>query len=131
MHDEPDTVHFVRTAGVLLISHVQVMPVVIEPMPGRSLSIGAVGGVMTYPQFRREGHASALMEKAGGHIRESGADLGMLFCDAENVPFYSALGWRPLGPGSVTVDGRVTDDTVMTLGDASVLPPVLRLNNSW
>jgi GNAT superfamily N-acetyltransferase len=131
MRDEPEAVHFVRTGGVLLISHVQVMLVAIEPVPGRPLRIAGVGGVMTYPEFRREGHASALMEKAGAHIREGAFDLGMLFCDGENVPFYAALGWQPLAPGTVVVAGRVTDDTVMTLGDASVLPPVLRLNDSW
>jgi predicted acetyltransferase len=131
MHDEPEAVHFVRTRGVLLISHVQVMLVVIEPLPGTPLRIAGVGGVMTYPQFRREGHASALMERAGTNIREGGFEIGMLFCDAENVPFYAALGWQPLAPGRVEVASRVTDDTVMTLGDASVLPPILRLNDSW
>jgi predicted acetyltransferase len=131
MFDEPGTVHFVRTVGVLLISHVQVSPVEVEPVAGEPLRIGGVGGVMTYPQFRREGHASALMERAGTHIHEGAFDVGMLFCDVENVAFYEALGWRVLAPGRVEVAGRVTEDMVMTLGDASLLPKVLRLNDSW
>ena len=86
---------------------------------------------MTYPQFRREGHASALMRSAGIHIREGEFDLGMLFCDPENAPFYRALGWQSLSAGRVTVARGARDDQVMTLGDASALPSVLRLDDGW
>lgn len=131
MHDLPDVMHFVRTVGVLLVSHVQVRPVAIQEQQGRTIRIGAVGGVMTYPQFRREGHASALMRKAEVHIRDGTYDLGMLFCEPENEPFYAALGWLTLPTGRVVVKGRVPDDRIMTLGAASALPPVLRLDEGW
>ena len=131
MHHKPEAMHFVRTVGVLLVSHVQVLPIATQERQGRAMRIGAVGGVMTYPQFRREGHASALMRKVGVHIREGEFDLGMLFCDPENEPFYEVLGWRSLPSGRVVVAGRPPDDLIMTLGDASVLLPVLRLDDGW
>ena len=131
MHDRPEVMHFVRTVGVQLVSHVQVRPIPIQEGQGRSIRIGAVGGVMTYPQFRREGHASALMRKAEVHIRDGVFDLGMLFCDPENEPFYVALGWQALPPGGALVAGTVPDGRIMTLGDASVLPPLLRLDEGW
>jgi ribosomal protein S18 acetylase RimI-like enzyme len=131
MHDEPEAMHFVRTVGALLVSHVQVFPVATQEKQGRAMRIGAVGGVMTYPQFRREGHASALMRNAGTHIREGEFDLGILFCDHENEAFYRALGWQSLPPGRVIVEGRAPDDPIMALGEVSALPPVLRLDDGW
>ena len=64
---------------------------------------GGVSGVLTYPQFRGQGHASALMRRAAAHIEEKRLDLGMLFCDKETEPFYNALGWQALEPGRVVV----------------------------
>src|SRR6186997_3014974 len=96
MHEVPDdTTHFVRAAGSLLVSHVQVIPIDVEGRQGR-LVVGGVSSVMTYPNFRGEGHASALLRRAAEHIASSRMDIGMLFCDAENVPFYERLGWDVL-----------------------------------
>jgi len=129
MWDDPAPLHFVRASGDLLVSHVQVLPIDI-PIDGRTLRIGGVGGVMTYPQFRGEGHASALMRRAAEHIVEA-ADLGMLFCDQRNESFYEPLGWRLLPAGRVFDEGKPAVDSVMTLGDAGPVPDPLRLDWTW
>jgi|SRR5215217_3510254 len=127
--DDPPPTHFVRVAGALLISHALVLPLSFEADRG-ALRVGAVGAVLTFPQFRGEGHASALMRRAAEHIDET-ADVGMLFCDARNVPFYERLGWNALPPGRVLVNGEVRDDIVMILGDGDIVPDPFRLSRAW
>jgi hypothetical protein len=56
MHEVPEaTTHFVRSAGSLLVSHVQVIPIEVAGRD-RRLTIGGVSSVLTYPQFRSAGH---------------------------------------------------------------------------
>ncbi|MEP6972812.1 MAG: GNAT family N-acetyltransferase [Actinomycetota bacterium] len=129
LHESPGAVHFVRSAGALLVSHVKVQPV--EARAGdHLLRIAAVGGVMTYPQFRGEGHATALLRRAADHA--GSFDIGMLFCDPETVAFYERLEWRVLAPGRVMVKGAAPEhDRIMVLGESSVLPPALQVDRSW
>ena len=128
VHEGPGSVHFVRSSGNVLVSHVRVF--IIEAGEFR---LGGVSGVLTYPEFRGQGHASALMRRAATHIQEQRLDLGMLFCDKETEPFYNALGWQALEPGRVVVkdDGGEPEDLVMILGEPDVLPGVLELEWSW
>jgi len=132
MHEVPDdTTHFVRAVGSLLVSHVQVIPIDVDGRDSR-LAVGGVSSVMTYPHFRGEGHASALLRRAAEHIGASGMDIGMLFCDETNVRFYEGLGWHALDAGRVVVEGHLdSDDRVMVLGDDELLPDVLKLPWSW
>jgi predicted acetyltransferase len=132
MHDVPeDTTHFVRSAGSLLVSHVQVIPIELEGRD-RRLAIGGVSSVMTYPAFRKEGHSSALLRGAADHITASGMDLGMLFCDEDNVPFYEHLGWHVLERGRVIVrEEPDSQDRVMVLGEDRLLPDQVTLEWSW
>ena len=123
--DEPTPIHFVLAAGDLLISHVLVFPLSIQGIRG-VLRVGCVGAVLTFPQFRREGHASRLMRRATEHIRQT-ADVGMLFCDAVNAPFYERLDWRALPSGRVLVEGEIPDGVLMLLGDDLIVPDPIRL----
>jgi GNAT superfamily N-acetyltransferase len=130
--EDPRAIHFVRAEGNLLVSHAQV--VIPQLAHGRGpLRIAGLGGVMTYPQFRGEGHGSAVMRRATDHIRSDPAiDLGMLFCDPKLIPFYEPCGWTKLSGGRVVVDrSGEPEDVVMTVGDPAVLPDVLRLPWSW
>ena len=128
--DEPTPTHFVRAAGDLLVSHVLVFPLSIEGHRG-ALRVGCVGAVLTFPQFRREGHASKLMRRAAQHIRET-ADVGMLFCDAVDAPFYERLDWSALPRGRALVNGEIPDEeVVMILGDDLLAPDPIRLPLSW
>jgi GNAT superfamily N-acetyltransferase len=130
--DDERAVHFVRADGDLLVSHAQIVapPIVHQ---GRPLRIAGVGGVMTYPQFRGEGHGAAVMQRTTDHIRSDPSfDLGMLFCAREVAPFYERFGWTELPAGRVLVGPREEpEDVAMTVGDPTVLPKVLRLGWSW
>jgi predicted N-acetyltransferase YhbS len=132
MHEVPeDTTHFVRVAGSVLVSHVQVIPIELAGRDRRVL-IGGVSSVMTYPGFRGEGHSSALLRQAADHIATAGMELGMLFCDEHNVGFYERLGWHPLERDRVTVrEHPDSEDRVMALGDDRLLPDALTLEWSW
>src|SRR3954464_5210440 len=117
-HEVPDdTQHLVRSAGSLLVSHVQVIPIELDGRD-RRLRIGGVSSVMTYPSFRGEGHSSALLRRAAEHIEAKGLALGMLFCDPDTIPFYARLGWHRLEDRRVRVlEHPDDDDVVMVLGD--------------
>jgi len=132
MHEVPDdTTHFVRAAGSILVSHVQVIPIELEGRD-RGLRIGGVSAVLTYPEFRNEGHSTALLRRASGHIEARKMDLGMLFCDEENVSFYERLGWHALAHDRVIVqENPDSEDRVMVLGDDALLPDTLTLEWSW
>jgi predicted N-acetyltransferase YhbS len=132
MHEVPDdTTHFVRSAGSILVSHVQVIPIELEGRD-RGLRIGGVSSVMTYPEYRNAGHSSALLRRAADHIEISGMALGMLFCDEKNVPFYERLGWRALARDLVIVlENPDSEDRVIVLGDDLLLPDTLTLGWSW
>ena len=128
--DEPTPTHFVRAAGDLLVSHVLVFPLSIEGHRGE-LRVGCVGAVLTFPQVRGEGHASTLMRRAAQHIRET-ADVGMLFCDAADAPFYERLDWSALPRGRTLVEGGIPDDVLlMILGDDLIAPDPIRLPWMW
>jgi GNAT superfamily N-acetyltransferase len=131
LHDEPDAMHFVRRAGSLLISHVRVVPRRIEGADDRTISVAGLGGVMTFPAFRAQGHASALMRRAEAYIGDAGFELGWLFCEPSNEGFYERLGWRPLAADRVRVRGGPAHEGVMTLGNAALLRAVTELEDTW
>jgi GNAT superfamily N-acetyltransferase len=128
--DDPPSTHFVRAAGNLLVSHAEVLQIDAAGRDARRLRIGGVTAVMTYPPFRRQGHASAVMRRVVDHIYAK-ADIGLLFTDHEHELFYQRLGWRMVDASSVLVRGQHPDDLVMSLGDTSVLPNVLRHELQW
>jgi len=124
--DDPSPItQLVLAAGDLLVSHVLVFPLSIDGHRG-PLNVGCVGAVLTFPQFRREGHASMLMRRAAQHIRQT-ADVGMLFCDAEDAPFYERLDWSALPRGRALVKGEIPDGVLMILGDDLIAPDPIRL----
>jgi GNAT superfamily N-acetyltransferase len=125
-------VHFVRADDDLLVSHAQIVVPDLE-RDGRRLRIAGVGGVMTYPQFRGEGHGTAVMRRTTDHIRiDASFDVGMLFCEPDVIPFYERFGWTTLPANRVIqLAPGGPEDVVMTVGDATVLPDVLRLDWSW
>ena len=128
--EDKEALHFIRSSGDLLISHVQVLSLQVQN-EGISIRIGGVASVLTYPQFRGEGHASALMRLATEHIRSAALDVGILFCDRDHVPFYQRFGWRALPQGRVLVGGSEPEDVVMIVGDVAAVPDPLRLEWSW
>jgi hypothetical protein len=127
--DDPPPTHFVRVAGDLLISHALVLPLRFQTNRG-VLRVGGVAAVLTFPQFCGEDHASAVMRRAAEYIGQT-ADVGMLFCDVQDVPLYERLGWAALPRGRVLVKDQAQDGAVKILGEASVAPDPFRLDSSW
>lgn len=62
---------------------------------GAPVRIGGVGGVMTHPDARKRGYASAAMREAQQYMRDVWTcDFALLFSEPHNAPLYVALGWR-------------------------------------
>ena len=59
----------------------------------RFVPVGAIGNVMTLPEYRGEGYASRLLDTAVAFMSEKGYALSLLIGDPG---FYSRLGWEPL-----------------------------------
>lgn len=59
------------------------------------VKIGGIAGVMTPPEHRRKGYAGLALQKAKRTIfDEMGAQLGLLLCEQELVPFYTRHSWQ-------------------------------------
>ncbi|HZB93510.1 MAG TPA: GNAT family N-acetyltransferase [Stellaceae bacterium] len=95
-----DQERLVSTAGMHLRKGLQ---------DGASVRIGGIGEVMTHPEHRRRGYATAALRHAEKLFRDCGTDFNLLFCEPKNIAFYSGLGWHAF-PGDVIVEqpgGRV------------------------
>ena len=61
----------------------------------RTVTVGGIGGVMTHPDRRGRGLASAAMVRAVDHFRDvAKADFALLFCEPHNFDLYRGLGWH-------------------------------------
>jgi len=82
-------------AGERIVSHVEMLD-----MPLRwgevILHTGAVGGVVTLPEWRRRGLASALMERLIGEMAARQMPLSLLLTGSQ--AFYERLGWTDWPP---------------------------------
>lgn len=78
-----------------------------------NVKIGGIGGVMTHPAFRKQGLATAAIDRCIDFFRGQGdIDFALLVCDAGLLPFYERLGWkRFLGTLLVNQRGHTTEFT--------------------
>lgn len=94
--ESPEVVaHFTISERDVLISHAQVLRRDLEHLGSRYVMYG-VGGVMTYPAFRGEGYGHRVVEATTDFIRNSEADVGILFTGMDLHPFYRQHGWQAL-----------------------------------
>lgn len=86
---------------------------------GESVLVGGIGGVMTLPDWRGQGYASAAMKQAVAFIgEEMAASFGLLICGPPLIPFYEALGWQVVdGPTSFeqTTGQQTFSDDILTM----------------
>lgn len=87
-----DAMHLVVVDGDMLISHAQVITVTIDHA-GETYRVCGVTGVLTYPNFRKQGYGSRVVTAANKYINESGADFGLLFTGLNLKDFYNRQGW--------------------------------------
>ncbi|MBN1313666.1 MAG: GNAT family N-acetyltransferase [Anaerolineae bacterium] len=85
---------------------------------GQPLLVGGIGSVMTVPEWRGRGHASAAMRAASTFIRDQlKAPFGLLICGSHRVHLYQSVGWQVV-PGPLSFSqpsGKRTfpDDTII------------------
>jgi aminoglycoside 2'-N-acetyltransferase I len=75
------------------------------------VKVVGVAGVMTAPDARGRGYASAAMERAAEYMRvETDAAFGLLVCLDSRVRLYERLGWRLIPEGAVAQQpsGQIT-----------------------
>ena len=64
---------------------------------GEGVQVGGVGGVITAPAHRKQGHATGLLKDVDDYLcSQVKVQYGMLFCREALIPFYNRLGWEPL-----------------------------------
>ena len=64
---------------------------------GTAVRLAGIGNLMTLPPWRGRGLATRATEEAARFMRETlEVEFGFLLCSADLVPYYRALGWRPL-----------------------------------
>lgn len=88
------SLHFVIGEDQALYSAARVNRTTIEHRGQRYVVYG-LGGVMTYPAFRKIGFGSWIVRAATEHIyQQDDADVGVLWTETHNIPFYERLGWE-------------------------------------
>jgi len=60
----------------------------------KQVTIIGMGGLKTDPDHQGRGFAGRLMSAIRDFIMKEGADLGLLVCGANLVPFYEKCGWQ-------------------------------------
>ncbi|KOP68657.1 acetyltransferase [Bacillus sp. FJAT-18019] len=98
-------------------------------MQGRTINMGGIAGVATWPENRRQGHVNTLLKHALQEMKSKGQTISCLH--PFSVPFYRKFGWEvyaeykkyiiPINnfPRKVTVEGRLVRDVhdIPTLSD--------------
>jgi predicted GNAT family N-acyltransferase len=89
--------------GGQLASHMGISRRIVT-VDGRSVEVGAVGGVWTAVEFRGQGLAREAMRTASRFLcTELQAEAGLLICREPVAPFYELVGWRRV-PGPLVFD---------------------------
>ena len=75
---------------------------------GQPVKVGGIGGVMTLPDRRGHGYATAAMQRAVQFLGdEREVPFSLLICLPKVSPFYAALGWEPVNaPAYYETSGR-------------------------
>jgi aminoglycoside 2'-N-acetyltransferase I len=105
--------HVLLRVNGQLVSHVEIVERT-GTVDGRPVKLGGIGGVVTLPEWRRRGLATAVLERAAAFMRdELKVAFGLLICSQDMMPFYRKLSWQVVeGPlvfdqpgGKVTLTG--------------------------
>lgn len=81
--------------GEQIVAHVGVL-VRDVLLDGRGVHVGGIGGVMTHPDRRGRGYASAALARAIAHLAaDPELAFALLTCPPARAPFYRGRGWWP------------------------------------
>jgi GNAT superfamily N-acetyltransferase len=111
-----NTVHFVLEERGFVISHAGVVWKRIEH-DGETYETGGLTGVLTFPDFRRRGYGTQVIEAATRYIVDKGADIGLTTSHLRS--FYTRLGWVPMEMTNILhgdpANPTVVDELVLML----------------
>ena len=85
-----------------IVAHLRVWDRTIR-VRGENLRAGGIGGVLTHPEYRGRGIATALMRETEAYFLEAGYDLGLLFTII-GTSFYTGQNWTHIPLPTFTVD---------------------------
>ncbi len=103
---EDDVLHpsyVALTNGTTLFSFATVIWKMLE-LNGEQYICYGLANVITFPHFRKRGFGGQVVEAATKIIRESDADIALLWAEQQNIGFYGRSGWEAM-PGLVTLVG--------------------------
>jgi aminoglycoside 2'-N-acetyltransferase I len=91
----------------------------------RDVTIAGIGGVVTHPDRRKSGAATAAMQTAMQCYARDGKDFAVLFCEPCHHAFYRNLGWHQF-EGAVFAEqpkGRIRFDLMTAFVHDLTLAP--------
>jgi len=91
-HQENHPLHFVLVDGGFLISHAEVVWKYLTHA-GETYKAYGLAGVFTHPAWREQGYGGQIVNAGTAYIKNSDADIGMLWCAPCLKRFYTASGW--------------------------------------
>ena len=92
----------VKTDAGVLVSHAGAF-VRKGEWDGLPVKLGGIGGVVTHPEYRRQGYARAAIKRALEWLHdEPKVAFALLFCEPHNVEYYAHQGWQTFA-GTVVV----------------------------
>ena len=112
--------HLVIAQGKRLISYASIVRVPLE-VNGTTYQCLGLGGVMTFPHFRKRGYGTQLVQAATQLIREdTSADIALLWAEPANHRLYAKHGWEVM-PHLITLEGNATSPEPYTDEPAMML----------
>jgi GNAT superfamily N-acetyltransferase len=116
--DERHPVHVVLVENDMLISYTGVVWQMLEH-EGETYKVYGLSGVFTYPDYQGEGYGRQTVEAATALIRESDADVALLWCEPENRGFYQKCGWAYVEGGQTVLTNE--DGKMMLFGERMMM----------
>lgn len=92
--DDEHQKHFIISSGDILISHAEVLRKELF-LKNIFWCCFGLGGVLTYPAYRRQGYGTRIVRLATEYIMaQPNADFALLSCKTENREFYKMNRWE-------------------------------------
>ncbi|HEX5188005.1 MAG TPA: GNAT family N-acetyltransferase [Streptosporangiaceae bacterium] len=102
----PAAMHLACTDGQVLLSYAEIVGAS-ATRGSEQIPVAGLSNVFTFPPYRRAGFASKTVRAANAFLDARHPEMAILFCEAELVPFYAALGWTAAPTGTITLAGDV------------------------
>lgn len=91
---EFEPMHLVVAEGDTLLSYASLLKLDLV-QAGVKYRVYGFGNLLTFPPFRRRGYGGQVLQRATSLVRQSDADVAILFCDPALESFYAAASWVP------------------------------------